>query len=242
MITLSFDPRVAVVALALLAVLFAAFVLVRLARTIRGSSERAEVTLRSRLEELEERVRSRIAHLSDKLGRPTGDPLSRLLVTDIKIGKNSQLASADSLPATLFAVASDPMRQLRLHFDTADISQQMRVDVTNVSNRDELVLNGVFVGTAVGGFDGTPQAEDARDEYAVGLPTTRLGPHGSTSLVARPQIPFRGKRLFLTASFAEGPAPRELIEAAPFYRGPPPAVQKRPWWRNLLPFHRDAAS
>ena len=53
-----------------------------------------------------------------------------ILVNDIKVGKNSQLATSNSLPGrmfTEFAVGVD------LSLDTAQISQQVTLNVTNIS-------------------------------------------------------------------------------------------------------------
>jgi hypothetical protein len=68
-----------------------------------------------------------------------------LLITDIKIGKNSQLAAANPLPArafTEFGWGTD------LHLDTADISQFVTLNLTSTSGHD-ISFNAVILGRAV---------------------------------------------------------------------------------------------
>jgi len=68
-----------------------------------------------------------------------------LLITDIKVGKNSQLAAANPLPARAFTEFG---WGVDLHLDTADISQFVTLNLTNTSQHD-ITFNAVILGRAV---------------------------------------------------------------------------------------------
>lgn len=68
-----------------------------------------------------------------------------LLINDIKVGKNSQLAAANPLPArayTEFGWGTD------MHLDTADISQFVTLNLENTSAHN-VHFNGLILGRAV---------------------------------------------------------------------------------------------
>lgn len=68
-----------------------------------------------------------------------------LLINDIKVGKNSQLAAANPLPGrafTEFGWGTD------MHLDTADVSQFVQLALENTSDHS-LSFNGLILGRAV---------------------------------------------------------------------------------------------
>lgn len=68
-----------------------------------------------------------------------------LLITDVKVGKNSQLAAANPLPARAFTEFG---WGVDMHLDTADISQFISLNLTNNSG-NSVTFNGMFLGRAV---------------------------------------------------------------------------------------------
>lgn len=68
-----------------------------------------------------------------------------LLITDLKVGKNSQLAAANPLPARAF---TEQGWGVDLHLDTADVAQFVTLNLTN--NASAIVtFNAVINGRAV---------------------------------------------------------------------------------------------
>lgn len=67
------------------------------------------------------------------------------LITDIKVGKNSQLASTGALPAVMF---TETAFGVRLKMDTAQISMFVTISVTN-QNANARNFQGGLVGPAV---------------------------------------------------------------------------------------------
>lgn len=67
------------------------------------------------------------------------------LITDIKVGKNSQLASTGAVPATAF---TEQAFGVRLKMDTAQISMFVTISVTN-TNPNARSFQGVIIGPAV---------------------------------------------------------------------------------------------
>jgi len=67
------------------------------------------------------------------------------LITDIKVGKNSQLASTGAVPATAF---TEQAFGVRLKMDTAQISMFVTISVTN-TNPNARQFQGVIIGPAV---------------------------------------------------------------------------------------------
>jgi hypothetical protein len=67
------------------------------------------------------------------------------LITDIKVGKNSQLASTGALPAVMF---TETAFGVRLKMDTAQISMFVTVSVTN-QNANARNFQGGLIGPAV---------------------------------------------------------------------------------------------
>ena len=67
------------------------------------------------------------------------------LITDIKVGKNSQLVSTGALPAVMF---TEQAFGVRLKMDTAQISMFVTVSVTN-QNAQARNFQGGLVGPAV---------------------------------------------------------------------------------------------
>ena len=67
------------------------------------------------------------------------------LITDIKVGKNSQLASTGAVPATAF---TEQAFGVRLKMDTAQISMFVTISVTNM-NPNARNFQGVIIGPAV---------------------------------------------------------------------------------------------
>ena len=67
------------------------------------------------------------------------------LITDIKVGKNSQLASTGALPAVMF---TETAFGVRLKMDTAQISMFVTISVTN-QNANARNFQGGFVGPAI---------------------------------------------------------------------------------------------
>lgn len=67
------------------------------------------------------------------------------LITDIKVGKNSQLASTGALPAVMF---TETAFGVRLKMDTAQISMFVTISVTN-QNPNARNFQGGLVGPAV---------------------------------------------------------------------------------------------
>jgi len=68
-----------------------------------------------------------------------------ILINDLKVGKNSQLSSSGALPArayTEFAVGMD------MKMDTAQISQQISLNVTNISGGN-VTFTALIMGTSV---------------------------------------------------------------------------------------------
>lgn len=68
-----------------------------------------------------------------------------LLITDIKVGKNSQLAAANPLPARAFTEFG---WGVDLHLDTADISQFVTLNLSNTTAHD-VTFNAMLIGRAV---------------------------------------------------------------------------------------------
>lgn len=66
-------------------------------------------------------------------------------ITDVKVGKNSQLAAANPLPARAFTEFG---WGVDLHLDTADISQFVTLNLTNTSAAD-IRFTAVLIGRAV---------------------------------------------------------------------------------------------
>ena len=67
------------------------------------------------------------------------------LITDIKVGKNSQLVSTGALPAAAFTVRSE---STRMAMDTAQISMFVTVSVTNIS-KEPKNFQGVIFGPSL---------------------------------------------------------------------------------------------
>ena len=67
------------------------------------------------------------------------------LITDIKVGKNSQLVSTGALPAAAFTVRSESTRMM---MDTAQISMFVTVSVTNIS-KEPKNFQGVIFGPSL---------------------------------------------------------------------------------------------
>jgi hypothetical protein len=67
------------------------------------------------------------------------------LLTDIKVGKNSQLASTGAVPAVAF---TESAFGVRLKMDTAQISMYVTISVTN-QNAQARVFQGCLIGPAV---------------------------------------------------------------------------------------------
>jgi hypothetical protein len=78
---------------------------------------------------------------SERLIVPS-DFAGALLLTDIKIGKNSQLAAANPLPARAFTEFG---WGVDLYLDTADISQFVTLNITN-NGAQQVTFNGMFIG------------------------------------------------------------------------------------------------
>jgi len=73
------------------------------------------------------------------------DIAGALLVNDLKVGKNSQFATQGPVPARVyseFGVGVD------MNLDTAQISQQISLNVTNTSGA-AVTFNAAILGTAV---------------------------------------------------------------------------------------------
>jgi hypothetical protein len=67
------------------------------------------------------------------------------LITDIKVGKNSQLVSTGAIPAAAFTHRSESNR---MKMDTAQISMFVTISVTNISNEAKN-FQGVIFGPSV---------------------------------------------------------------------------------------------
>jgi hypothetical protein len=63
------------------------------------------------------------------------------LITDIKVGKNSQLVSTGAIPASAFTNHSEPSR---MKMDTAQIAMFVTVSVTNTSKEDKFFQCAIF--------------------------------------------------------------------------------------------------
>jgi hypothetical protein len=68
------------------------------------------------------------------------------IITDIKVGKNSQLVSTGAIPAAAFASSRSEANRMRM--DTAQISMFVTVSVTNTSDMDRH-FQGVIFGPSV---------------------------------------------------------------------------------------------
>lgn len=68
-----------------------------------------------------------------------------MLLTDIKVGKNSQLVAANPLPCRAF---TEQGWGTDLHCDTADIAQQVALNLSNTSSHNT-VFNALVLGRAV---------------------------------------------------------------------------------------------
>lgn len=68
-----------------------------------------------------------------------------LLITDVKVGKNSQLAAANPLPARAY---TEQGWGNDMHLDTADVSQFVTLNLTNNAGQN-ITFNGLFIGRAV---------------------------------------------------------------------------------------------
>jgi hypothetical protein len=78
---------------------------------------------------------------------PEGEDCSaNVVITDLKVGKNSQLVAANPLPGASFSPTAS--RRPLLHFDTADVAQFITMSISNRGKRDILV-NAILVGRAV---------------------------------------------------------------------------------------------
>lgn len=68
-----------------------------------------------------------------------------ILINDVKVGKNSQLAAAQPLPGRAFTEFG---WGVDLHLDTADVSQFISLSLQNTSSHD-ITFNGMLIGRAV---------------------------------------------------------------------------------------------
>lgn len=68
------------------------------------------------------------------------------LIDDLKIGKNSQLTSGDSIPAEAFSNLSVGVG---MKMDTANIGIDIVLSVTNIDSASDHRFNGVLIGPAV---------------------------------------------------------------------------------------------
>ncbi len=68
-----------------------------------------------------------------------------MVLTDVKVGKNSQLAAANPLPCRAF---TEQGWGTDLHLDTADISQFVSLSLSNISAHN-IVFYALFLGRAV---------------------------------------------------------------------------------------------
>jgi len=73
------------------------------------------------------------------------DIAGALLITDVKVGKNSQLAAGNPLPARAY---TEQGWGIDMHLDTADISQFVQLQLLNTSAHD-LNFNALMLGRAV---------------------------------------------------------------------------------------------
>ena len=119
------------------------------------------------------------------------------MITDLKVGKDSQLISPACFPASFFAVSS---RREQLGLGVAHNNSYLRVSVTNMRAGEQ-----VFEGSFVGSFTGGEGADLEHERMIVGLGHTLVA-SGSEVYVykAQPQLRFRPKRLAL---------PREVLDA-----------------------------
>ena len=78
---------------------------------------------------------------SERLIVPS-DFAGALLITDIKVGKNSQLAAANPLPARAFTEFG---WGVDLYLDTADISQFVTLNLTN-NGGQQCTFNALIIG------------------------------------------------------------------------------------------------
>jgi len=70
-----------------------------------------------------------------------------LLVTDVKVGKNSLFAAANPIPAEIFALVGPD-----LFDDVTDVSQYITLNLTNIGMND-LIFNGCALGILTDDFD-----------------------------------------------------------------------------------------
>lgn len=68
-----------------------------------------------------------------------------LLLTDVKVGKNSQLAAGNPLPGRAY---TEQGWGVDMHLDTADISQFVQVNLSNTTGHD-ISFNALLLGRAV---------------------------------------------------------------------------------------------
>jgi hypothetical protein len=89
-------------------------------------------------------VQPQVVFRPERLVVPSNVALD-FLITDIKVGKNSQLASTGAVPATAF---TEQAFGVRLKMDTAQISMFVTLSVTN-TNPNARNFQGVIIGPAV---------------------------------------------------------------------------------------------
>lgn len=139
------------------------------------------------------------------------DEMARhFLVTDIKIGKNSQLVSTGCLPASLF----DESMSKRINLEDIGLSIEhlvpnstrdtFRISVTNASNNSQTITIDIY-GRYIG-----DRPHNIEFKYALGLGSTLITHNGSANIHVQPQRNFIPSHLFVPSHVLDGIVVDEL--------------------------------
>jgi hypothetical protein len=124
-----------------------------------------------------------------------------VVVTDFKVGQNSQLVSCGCLPGALFsdsAVEAEVSRS-RLMLEAFYPGQKIVLSVQSLTD-DPLGFSADVIGYSVA----DPVVRSLKKLYALGLGLTPVREGGGMNIHVQPQVSFRGERLYV---------PDEVIDA-----------------------------
>ncbi len=118
------------------------------------------------------------------------------LITDVKIGKNSQFVSVGCVPASLFSLASAAKftpDQVGLLFDPVKSGTTITIDITNVSPRRQ-TFSAKLVGYRQVDL---PRAAYC---YVMGYGSTLVQDHHSVNISVQPMVNFQPRFLYVPES------------------------------------------
>ena len=125
----------------------------------------------------------------------TDDEVTRhFMINDIRVGRNSQLVTCASMPASFFGVG-DADRQRDLYFDTLPRGQYITVSVTNTS-REPRIFRGLVTGDLADDYQSSRThhlslRRPGTDRFCVGLGLSLVPPKSRLTVRSQPTIVFR---------------------------------------------------